>query len=211
MPCFCSGCFSRPPPLSLCFDLWVYPSELAWIWHMDLPLASLRCFAFMRSCSPFLVLACLWFWSPSTAAWCNDEAYIDCSIELACPGVYTWPHEFAHTQPIDTHTHTHTHTPYTHTQIYTDVCTSNGTRAHKHTHKCKYTHLFLNSEIVTELKESGTDPGPFLAWRHDLCIHTVLVYGHALKVKTTRKYWVEKILLNLCGLETSTAMYQEGI
>jgi len=30
-------------------------------------------------------------------------------------------------------------------------------------------------------------------------------------VKTTRKYWVEKILLNLCGLETSTAMYQEGI
>jgi len=73
-PCFCSGCFSRPP-LSLCFDLWVFPSELAWIWLTGLPLASLRCFAFMRACSPFLVPACLWFWSPSTAAWCNDEAY----------------------------------------------------------------------------------------------------------------------------------------
>jgi len=57
MPCFCSGCFSRPPPLSLCFDLWVFPSELAWIWLMDLPLASLRCVAFLRAYSPFLVVA----------------------------------------------------------------------------------------------------------------------------------------------------------
>ena len=69
------GLFFPPPPLSLCFDLWAFPSELAWIWLMDLPLASLRSFAFMRACSPFLVPACLWFWFPSTAAWCIDKAY----------------------------------------------------------------------------------------------------------------------------------------
>ena len=45
--------FPPPPPLSLLFVLWVFLFELVWIWLMDLLLASLRCFAFMRVCSPF--------------------------------------------------------------------------------------------------------------------------------------------------------------
>ena len=75
MPCFYSGCFSRPPPLRLCFDLWVFPSELVRIWLLNLPLAPLRCFAFFWGPAAHFWFQCVFgFDLPFTAAWCNDKA-----------------------------------------------------------------------------------------------------------------------------------------